>query len=284
MMHCELSNIVTYNPCVLEGQTTLGELAELVHGADFHHWPVVDDDRRLLGMLASVDLVRIFEAAATALEVAGERRQERLATVCNQPISELMPTRVLSIQQNQSPATALWMLVENRIHALPVLTDDYLTALATTSDFLREFSYGGSLAACLSVSEMMQDAGEPMDCDATLDEVAMAIHFTASGVTPIVRGDLPLGVVSRRELGRLKLGKTLREVFRGEFASEKSTSILALAASAPTIRPGERLGTAAQLMLEHGRQAIAVVNQAGRLLGVVTEEAILRAMLDEMRS
>lgn len=284
MMHCELSNIVTFNPCAIEGQTTLGELIELLHAADFHHWPVVDGDRQLLGMLASSDLVRIFEAGAIALEVAGERREERLTGIRNQRISDFMSHRVLSIQQNESPAAALWTLLENQIHALPVLTDTYLTALATTSDFIREFSYGGSLASCLSVSEQMEVPCEPAESDATLDEVAIAMHFAQADAIPIVRGGLPLGVVSRRDLGMLKLRNTLREVFSDEFDAEKSTSILALAASAPTIRPGERLSTAAQLMLDHRRQAIAVVNQAGRLLGVVTEEMILRAMLDEMRS
>ena len=82
----------------------------------------------------------------------------------------------------------------------------------------------------------------------------------------------------------MKLRQTLREVFGKDIQAEGATSILALAASAPTIRPGERLSNAAQLMIEHKRQAIAVVNQAGRLLGVITEEMVLRAMLGEMRS
>ncbi|MCA9145390.1 MAG: CBS domain-containing protein [Planctomycetaceae bacterium] len=289
MIHTELSNIITYNPWSIEGQTTLGELVELLPIAEFHHWPVVDDERQLIGMLCSSDLVRIFEAGATALTLSDERREERLEIIRCQHVSEVMSPRVLSIQQNESPASALWTLLEHRVSALPVLTDSYLTALATTSDFLREFSYGGSLAGCISVSETMQSPSEPVESDATLDDVAMAMHFTQSDAVPIVRGGLPLGVVSRRDLGMLKLRQTLREVFgsealRAEPQGNNSTSILALAASAPTIRPGERLSCAAHSMIEHRRQAIAVVNQAGRLLGVVTEEMILRAMLDEMRS
>ncbi len=284
MMQAELSTIVTYNPLSITGRMTLGEFAEMLDCSDVHHWPVTDDERRLIGMLSSADLVRTFEAGAAALLGAEDRRVERLAAIRNQTVAEVMSSRVLSIQRNESPATALWMLLEYRIQALPVLTDGYLTAMVTTSDFLREFSYGGSLAAGFAASETMQATCESVDCDATLDDVAIAMHLAQSEAIPVVRGGLPLGVVSRRDLGMLKLRTTLREVF-GEFIQpDHPSSILALAATAPTIRPGERLSGAAQLMIEHNRQAIAVVNQASRLLGVVTEEMVLREMLDAMRS
>jgi CBS domain-containing protein len=283
MMQAELSTIVTYNPWAITGDMTLGDLADMLDPVDFQHWPVADDKRRLIGMLSSADLVPTFEAASAALTCAEDRRTERLAMILSQSVSDVMPSRVLSIQQNDSPATALWMLLEHQIQALPVLTDSYLTALVTTSDFLREFSYGGSPAAGFSVSETMQPPCEPVDCNATLDDVAMAMHLSQSDAIPVVRGDLPLGVVSRRDLGTMKLQQTLREVFGDEIPFDHATSILALAASAPTIRPGERLSSAAHLMIEHRRQAVAVVNQANRLLGVVTEELVLRTMLDAMR-
>jgi CBS domain-containing protein len=284
MMQNELSAIVTYNPWAVDAGATLGELVDMLSAVEFNHWPVVDDERRLMGMLSSFDLVRISEAGALGVKVSEERREERWQVICDQPVSDIMSHRVPSIQQNESPAAALWTLLEHQIHALPVLTDRYLTALATTSDFLREFSYGGSLAACISVSESMQAPSDPVDCEVTIDDVEMAMQLAQSDAIPVVRGDLPLGVVSRRDLGRLKLGQTLREVFGKDIPADGGTSILALAASAPTIRPGERLSNAAHLMIEHRRQAIAVVNQAGRLLGVVTEELVLRAMLDDMRS
>ena len=284
MIQADLSTIVTYNPWAVSDCTTLSELVGLLDSVDFHHWPIVDDDRRLLGMLSNSDLVRVFEAGSAALHAPQDHQHARLAFIRSQPVREVMTTRIISVQQNESPATALWMLLEHHIHSLPVLTDSYLTALVTTSDFLREFSYSGELAATLPVTEIMQAPCEPIDCDASLDEVAMAMHFAQATAVPVVRGDMPLGVVSHREVGMLKLQKTLSEVFGVDVRRQEATSILALVASAPTIRPGERISHAASMMIEHRRQAIAVVNQAGRLLGIVTEEMVLRSMLDSMRS
>lgn len=283
-MQLELSTIVTFNPLAIAGETTLGEIVEMLDSLDFHQWPVVDSDRRLIGLVTNDDLVRVFEAGAAAIEFSTSDRGEQMKSIRNQPVHEVMSPRVLSIQKSDSPAAALWTLLEHQIHALPVLTDDYLTDLATTSDFLREFSYGGSRAACVAVSETMQPPCDAVDCDATLDDVATAMHLAQSDAIPVVRGDLPLGVVSRRDLRRLKLRQTLRDVFDEVILEGDASTILALAASAPTIRPGERLSSAARLMIEHRRPAIAVVNQAGRLLGVVTEEMVLRAMLAEIRS
>jgi CBS domain-containing protein len=71
----------------------------------------------------------------------------------------------------------------------------------------------------------------------------------------------------------------MRRILSDEFTLPGPATIQELAAESPILRPGARLSESADAMVNHQRQAIAVVNQAGRLVGVVTEENILRAMV-----
>jgi CBS domain-containing protein len=49
----------------------------------------------------------------------------------------------------------------------------------------------------------------------------------------------------------------------------------------PAIRPGQRLCEAASAMIAGDLPAVTIINQANRLLGLVTEDDILRWMYDE---
>jgi CBS domain-containing protein len=49
---------------------------------------------------------------------------------------------------------------------------------------------------------------------------------------------------------------------------------------APPVRPGQRLFEAALVMVQEGLPAAVVINQANRLMGLVTEDDLLRVMHD----
>ncbi len=49
MLQADLTTIITYNPCAITADTTCGELLDMLGSASFHHWPVIDDERRPCG-------------------------------------------------------------------------------------------------------------------------------------------------------------------------------------------------------------------------------------------
>ena len=73
-----------------------------------------------------------------------------------------------------------------------------------------------------------------------------------------------------------------RQLLEESLAAESprsETRVLELVKTAPTVKPGDRLAQAAALMVQHSVQAVAVVNQASKLLGVLSEDEILSAAL-----
>lgn len=279
MLQSDLTTIITYNPWALTATTTCGELLEMLGSATFHHWPVVDDDRRLVGVVSNIEFVRVIQSRAAAVEQSAVSWDD----FCSRPVSEIMSSRIVTIVQDEYLANVIKLFREHGINSLPVLEDFRLIGLITTSDLLREFAYSGLAVARETVVERMKPAGEPIDCSASIDEAAMAMRMDQKEFIGVVRGDLPLGVISHRDLLMAKLRETVSQAFEDIEPLEGPRTLLELAAAAPTIRPGERLSTAATRMVEHRRQTAAVTNQAGRLLGVVTEDTILGAMLEALQ-
>jgi CBS domain-containing protein len=277
MLQADLTTIITYNPWAITADTRCGEVLELLGGSTFHHWPVVDEERCLAGMLSIHDLVRAIQARAASGSVPGGWDLWQDSSV-----ADIMSRRVTSIPQEECLGNVVKLFLEYEIDSLPVLQERRLIGLITTSDLLREFWYSDAPASRASAMDTMRPAGEPIDCDGTLDEAAVMMRLASQDFLCVVRGDLPLGVVSLGDLLTAKLRETVTETFGNKYEIPGPRTVLELAAAAPTIRPGDRISKAAGQMVEHHRQAVAITNQAGRLLGVVTEDAILRAMLGSM--
>jgi CBS-domain-containing membrane protein len=282
MLTTELSTFITYNPWSVSPAMPLGELLSMLGSVDFHHWPVVDDDRRLVGVFSNSDLMRALYAQVEATSPAVSD-DDCLKAIRDRRLSEIMSHRIVTTTEDECPASALQRLLDNHIHSLPVQESGRLLGVVTTSDFLREFSYGAWGVCRETATSAMQRCENAVDCDCTVDEAAEAMHLDQANFVSVLRGDFPLGIVTLRDIRMAKLRQTIRDVFGEEYQLKGASTVLELAATAPTIRPGERLSNVANLMVIHRRQAIAVVNQAGRLLGAVSEDVLLQAMLEALR-
>ena len=278
MFDSQLSTLITYNPFSVTPHTSLDELVRMLDQLGFHHWPVVATDGGLVGIVSEYDIVRTLEecraaALAPVAATSGGRQRPCLA-------EDLMQQRVVTVQLGESPHEALARMIKNHIHSLPVLDGQQMLGIITSSDFLREFSYGSLPISRRPVSTLMSSPAEPLDVDASLSEAYHAFHLAGVDYLPVVQGDLPLGIVSRRGVRKARCRKTARElVDDSSFAGP--ISVAQLIADAPTIRPGCTLGEAATLMVEHQQQAIAVLNQANRLVGVLSEDNLATVMLAE---
>jgi CBS domain-containing protein len=275
MLQAELGTLVTYNPLALSGETTLADVLSAWNAVDDHHWPVVDDDQCLIGILSVGDVIRCVQELAATVPDNHQLDRELLAT---RTAREMMSTELVTITRRDNPAHALQLLLAHRVLSLPVVENERVVGMVTTTDFLREFSYGHVAASRQPAMQHVEESFEPIDCDATLDEAVEAMRMAGAEHVGVVRGQLPLGVVTRRDVRLAKYRLDTRRVLSDEFTLPGPATIHELVAQSPVLSPGARLSEAAELMVAHRRQAIAVVNQAGRLVGIISESGILRAM------
>ena len=277
----ELGTVVTYNPWTVPDETPLAEMVRMLAEADFRHWPVVDSDQRLNGIVSAGDVVRALEEFATAVAFRGDPVGS-FAELQRRCVADVMTRRPLTIDQHASLATILQVLHDYAIDALPVLEEQELIGLVTRSDILREFSYGQWPGAREAVMDTLEAAADPIESDASLEDAALALRLTSASYLGVVRAGFPIGVISDRDVRGARCRATLQRFPDQSWHLPGATTVRELAAQAPTIRPSSRLAQAATMLLDHHRRATAVINQAGRLLGAVTEDGILRRLTERL--
>lgn len=124
--------------------------------------------------------------------------------------------------------------------------------------------------------------------EASLKEVARVLSGRGISGAPVVdeKGNL-LGVVSEADVLAKEKGPGVREgrvsrMLHARPASEQakaaaSTTAEAMTAPAKTIAPWRSVAGAAEMMLEHEVNRLPVVDNAGRLVGIVTRADLVRA-------
>jgi CBS domain-containing protein len=271
-MSLTLSQLVTFNPVAVTPETPLEQLLDQQQSLELRHWPVVNAAREVIGVVTESDLVRHTQANMLAAAFGGDGFDEWRPTT----IADIMSSRVITIELSASAQDAIRLLLDHNIHSLPITDGGRLRAIVTTTDFLREFSFGELESARGLVARRAVEITDTIEATSTFDETLMAMLASANRFVAVVRGGCPLGVVSHRELSKARCREIASEMASGE---KPPASVASLVADALIFRPGIKLAEAAQAFLEHGREAGLVVNQANRMVGMLTVNEILKAML-----
>jgi CBS domain-containing protein len=190
-----------------------------------------------------------------------------------------MSREVYSISPKADLAAALSLLLDRQVHALPVVEQGRLVGMISSRDFIREFSYGELPGSRESVASLLTaNPPESLAPDTTLDEALLAMHESGVSCLVVAQGECPLGVVSQRDIVRERC--CLEE--HADYHQEMRLvgTILQVTRNSPPIRSGQRLFEAAAAMLENSLPAVIVVNQSNRLLGLITEDDLLRVLYD----
>ncbi len=271
MLKTGLDTLITFNPFTVSVDLPLAEVVQLLGHTGTRHWPVLDAEGALTGVVSAADIVRAMQAcecdgAGQSKLALGWLRVE--AVMCREPDS---------VQFGDCPWESLALMIKKRRCMLPVIEDGVVVGTLSTFDFLRELSYGESPIARELVRDHCEKEYETFDYDQPYDQALTSLCEQEKRYGVVVRGDLPMGTVSRRTLSRTHCENLVRALFGETLGQPKLCELLK---TCPTITPGRTIGEAASLMVEHNLDAIAIATQAGHLLGLVTDDQILRTLLD----
>jgi CBS domain-containing protein len=219
----------------------------------FHHLPVVDDGRVLVGIVSDLDVRRGV--------------QRGLATV-----GDAMTKSPATITQAAVPGEALRAMLSGKFHSVPVLDGPRLVGMITSTDFLREFSYGaaGSDEPC---SRHMLGDETHVEGSASLAEARNAMDDLEVDCLAVLKGELPIGVLTRRTL-------TVWTEFSQPQGSSRVKAIQLATTNVPVLRPADTLQEAARQMLDRGVQAVVIADRANRYSGLLTDQIILSVMAE----
>ncbi len=275
MTAISLGTLITYNPWSVRAETPLTEVAERFASLGIHHVPVVNDDRELIGMISETDLLRARQQRrAVVVGSGGPEEVDPGAEV----VADIMSRQLVMAGPDDSPRQVLQVLLAHRIHALPVVHNGRLTGMITSRDFVREFSYGELPCSRETVSKTLKPPPEPLEPDTRLDEAFLAMQEIGMNCLAVAQGGCPLGVVTLRGIVRARC--IAMEEAGEDLLPTQLPQVVRIMHRAPPIKPGQRLFEAAVVMVQEDLPAAVVINQANRLMGLITEDDLLRVMHD----
>lgn len=97
----------------------------------FRHLPIVDAYDRLVGIVSDRDLREAAPSDATTLS-----RQELTYLLSRLTVEDVMKTPVLTARPGEPAETAAIRMREHKVSALPVVDDERLIGIVTTTDML----------------------------------------------------------------------------------------------------------------------------------------------------
>ncbi len=127
-----IHTIMTTEVITVDQNDTLSTIQELFKAYRFHHLPVIDNPRRLVGIISELDIRRAYELLM--YQASGNIwTKDELNDLKAEDIMTPNPT-ILSPSDSIHKAADIFLY--NKYHALPVVEYDDLVGIVTVHDLL----------------------------------------------------------------------------------------------------------------------------------------------------
>ncbi|MHC2066637.1 CBS domain-containing protein [Bremerella sp. T1] len=264
-----IDSLVTFNPICIHANTPLYELLERLYCTGFHHWPVVDDHRNVVGIVSDIDIVR------GAIKYRDTRRS--LPTVRDEyclPTSQVMQTTVKTLASGGSSLEGLDIMLANEFHSLPVTQSGALWGMVTTTDYIREFAYSTHAARSASIESLTDASPHFVDICASIEDVQQTMEANNLCYVIASQEDCPLGVITAKDLRQFRCRLMARSLFEGKPA--ETAKAIDLIKTTSRLSPDATLGETASMMFEQQISAVMVLPKGDSFCGVITQEQVLK--------
>lgn len=98
---------------------------------NFHHIPICDVDRKVVGIISKEDIMRL-------ISVRKEFTEKEFGSI---KTKDFMSTNVVTIRPDDTIGLAADIFMTNHFHAIPVTEEDKLIGIITTHDLIK-YAYG----------------------------------------------------------------------------------------------------------------------------------------------
>ncbi len=149
-----VKDFMSANVVTISEDKSMLEARELMKSKDFRRIPVVDDIKRVMGIITDGDIGRASPSDASTLS-----RYEANYLLSRLKVRDVMTRDVITVRDNSAIEDVAYLLYKNKINALPVVNDDNkLCGIITDSDIFRAFvSIMGIAKSCTRITVDVTD-------------------------------------------------------------------------------------------------------------------------------
>jgi SulP family sulfate permease len=297
------ADVVTVAP-----DTPAAAVVALLLQKGYRSLPVVTETGRLLGIITDGDLLRRAHLS-TRLDLhsalSTEDWQAQLAGPELQAVTaaNLMSAPVLTVRAADPLRKAVEVMVSRHLKRIPVVTDNgHLAGWVSRVDILRILNDHQSTPEAATetrrsgatIADLMYRDVPTVTTTATLEDILQALEQNQRRRAVVVDAEQRVvGIVTDGDLlrraqqaNRPGVLRRLRALLSGEadatpayLPSSTETAADLMSAPAITIAVDAAPGAALNLMLEHGIKRLPVVDQDGRLVGLLGRGSLLHGLM-----
>jgi acetoin utilization protein AcuB len=125
---------MTHNPITVTPDISIAEAMERMKQEKVRRFPVLDKERKLVGIVAYDDLLHASPSSATSLSV-----WEVSYLLSQVKIREVMTREVITVTEDTTLEEAARLMVDHKIGGLPVMRGDVVVGIITESDLFKMF-------------------------------------------------------------------------------------------------------------------------------------------------
>jgi CBS domain-containing protein len=307
--HLTVADVMSHDVAQVQPETPVSEIVTLLIDRALRALPVVDADRRVVGIITDGDLLT---RGPTDLSVDLQRalpladRAAQVATLADHPhrAVDLMTPNPATLHANTTLAQAAAVMADRHLKRLPVVDEHgRLVGMVSRSDLLKTVAEGLRqrpaeplqlpVGAPATVGEiMLRDVptvhadtplAEALDLLLETDKRRVVVVDDANRIVGIITDGDVIGRAARR--GRPGALRSLLDWFAGgarpealEIAARGRTAADVMTSAVVTVKPDTPIAEAIRLMMAHRIKRLPVVDEQGRLVGLVGRAGIMAAL------
>jgi len=130
-----VSRVMTHNPFTISDDTAVADAVALIHKEKVHRLPVLNKERKLVGIVSEKDLLYASPSPASTLSV-----YEMSALLARLKVKKVMTKEVITVTEQTLIEDAARIMVDKNVGGLPVMRDGLLVGIITESDIFKLFS------------------------------------------------------------------------------------------------------------------------------------------------
>jgi CBS domain-containing protein len=123
----EISDIMSTDVVTAGPDTTILEATKLLVEHNISGLPVVDENKKLLGVVSEKDLLRLTYGLKTRSYASDDSPKT---------VQEVMTKEVVTFDENDRLCDIIKCLMENNFRRVPILSDDQLVGIISRKDLL----------------------------------------------------------------------------------------------------------------------------------------------------
>jgi CBS domain-containing protein len=306
--HFKVRDVMTPNPQYVTEDERLRSVVEIMIQGGFNGVPVVDEEKRPLGMITQGDLIsrgQLPIRLGLFVEFTKDRRDDYFNNQTQNTAKEIMSSPVITVSADCDLTQAVDLMLHHKLKRLPVVDDAgkltgvlarldvFRTVMSQTPD-LQTFSKHHVIVRNIrTVREIMEHDMETVAPDTPIETLVKIVDLHAVHRVAVVDEEGKLvGLISDKDLfatfssrksslwslimSKVPLIKSAQFYNEIVTTSNARTASDVMKTELITVTEETPLQEAIKKMVDHHLKRLPVINEQGLFLAMVSRDAVLR--------